>query len=355
MSTVQENQIKMAIDEGHLSSKTPFALCVDDEETNLEILEIHLKKAGFKCKTVTSGDEALKFLEESKEKPDVILLDIMMPGMDGIQVLKAIKSDESLKPIPVIMQTAVTQESKNIEGIEAGAYYYITKPYSHKVLVSIVMSALKEKRETETINDEVVTLNLVIDNIKSCSFEIKEFHEARKLANYLSRFSNDPGKYVVGLTALMVNAIEHGNLELGFDKKQDLLVEGTYDEEVEKRLKNPLYKDKRVLIEIFKKEKQGIFSIVIKDEGSGFDWQDYMDFEPTRMTDPNGRGIAMAAIMNPNGLEYWGKGNVAIYKIPIRGLNQTELDIDQEQNDPFKSVKSSSENNISNNNDMGNF
>lgn len=333
MTAFQENQVKMAVDEGHISSKIPFAMCVDDEETNLEILDMHLKKAGFKCECCLSGNEALDYLKTTKEKPDVILLDIMMPGIDGIEVLKRIKSNPETKDIPVIMQTAVTQETKNVEGIESGAYYYITKPYSHSVLVSIVKSAMKEKLQSEELKGEVVTLNVIIDNIKSCSFEVQRFDEARKLANYLARFSNNPGKYVVGLTSLLVNAIEHGNLELGYEDKNKFLKESLYDEEIEERLKNPVFKERKVIVEIFRKEKEGIYSVVIKDEGRGFNWQEYLDFEPTRMIDPNGRGIAMAKIMNPKGIEYWGKGNVVVYKMPMKGLPEKESE--ELINNPF--------------------
>lgn len=318
MSKLMENQVKIAAEEGKISSRIPLAVCVDDEEFNLEILEKHLKMGGFECATFLNGEDALKYITENSKRVDVILLDIMMPGIDGIQVLKELKANEATKTIPVIMQTAVTQEKKNVEGIESGAYYYITKPYSHSVLVSIVKSAIREKIQAEGLQGDVVTVYNIIDSIKSATFEVKTFEAARKLANYLARFSNDPSKFVIGLTSLLINAIEHGNLEIGFDTKAKLLIENTYDEEIEKRIQNPLHKDKKVIVELFKKDKEGIYSVVIKDEGKGFNWEDYFNFDPARMTDPNGRGIAMANIMNPGAIEYWGRGNVVVFKMPMR-------------------------------------
>lgn len=319
---VQENQIKLAAEEGNISVKTPFVLCVDDEPTNVEILEMHLKKAGVKSKGFLSGDKALEYIKETNEKIDAILLDIMMPGLDGIEVLKILKSNPETNKIPIIMQTAIAQENKTIEGIESGAYYYITKPYSHKVLISIVKSALKEKRENEGLKGEVINLYSVIDNIKSSNFEIKSFLEARKLANYLARFSNEPGKYVMGLTALLINSIEHGNLNLGFEEKKKHLLENTYDSEIAERLENPIYKDKKVTVELYRKDEEGIYNVIIKDEGQGFEWQDFVDFDPTRITEPSGRGIAIAKIMNPESIEYWGKGNVVLFKMPIKGFEE---------------------------------
>lgn len=314
-----ENQIKLAADEGNVSVRTPFALCVDDEPTNVEILEMHLKKAGIKSQGFGSGAEVLNFIENFTGHIDIILLDIMMPGIDGIQVLKRLKNNPKTAKIPVIMQTAIAHENKTIEGIESGAYYYITKPYSHSVLISIVKSALKEKRESDGLKGEVINLYSVIENVKSCVFEIKTFEEARKLANYIARFGSEPGKYVMGLTALLTNSIEHGNLEIGFENKKRLLLENTYDDELVTRIKNPLYSERKVTVELFRKDEEGIYSVIIKDEGNGFNFKDFIDFDPTRITEPSGRGIAIANIMNPGAIEFWGRGNVVLFKMPIKG------------------------------------
>jgi DNA-binding response OmpR family regulator len=327
MAQNSSNQIKIAVDENNVSTRPSFVVCIDDEETNLEILEIHLKKAGLDCKAFAYSEIGLDFIKENSDKIDVVILDIMMPGLDGISLLKELKADPKTSKIPVIMQTAMTGEQKIIEGIEFGAYYYITKPYSHAVLISVVKSALREKKEADVLKTEATSLHNVIDNFRSCSFEIKDFSEARRVANYISRFTADPNKYIVGLTALLTNSIEHGNLELGFEAKQKLLLEGKYEEEINKRLKTPPFSDRKVTVEVHKKESEGIFAVYIKDEGKGFNWQDYMDFDPNRMTDPNGRGIAMANIMIPGSVEYWGKGNMVIYKMPIRGVDLDSLPI----------------------------
>jgi DNA-binding response OmpR family regulator len=327
----QDNQIKLAVDEGSVSTRTPFVVCIDDEETNLEILEIHLKKSGFDCKTIAYSEIGLDFIKSNHDKIDIVILDIMMPGMDGITVLKELKADPRTSKIPVIMQTAMTGEQKTVEGIEAGAYYYITKPYSHAVLTTIVKSALKEKRESDVLKTEVFSLYNVIENVRSCTFEIRNFADARKVANYVARFSADPNKYIVGLTALLINAIEHGNLELGFEFKHRLLIENKYDEEIEKRMRSPVYADRKVVVELQRKDSEGIYTVIIKDEGKGFNWQDYKDFDPTRMADPNGRGIAMANIMSPGAVEYWGNGNMVFYKMPIKGVDLAALQASQQK------------------------
>jgi DNA-binding response OmpR family regulator len=312
-----ENQIKLAAKEGGIAQNKPFVLCVDDEIDNLEILEIHLKKNGMDFQTCLNGQLALDYLEENFEKVDAILLDIMMPGIDGIEVLKRIKADDRLKHIPTIMQTAVSGEKKTIEGIEAGAYYYITKPYSSPVLMSILKAAIREKREAQTYDTDQETSTSIQNLTQSSVYKVKNFVDARRVANFLAKLSQDPSRYIVSLTALLINAVEHGNLEIGFETKNKLLLEGGYEAEIENRLKHPVFRNRAVTIEAYRKEDEGNYTIIIKDEGRGFDWNDYLNFEPARMTDPNGRGIAMANIMNPGCIEYWGNGSVVIFKMPL--------------------------------------
>lgn len=321
MNSLSENQIKLAVDEGNLSVKIPYIMCVDDQPDNLDILEIHLKKSGCKCITFLSGDLALEHINDaSNTLPDVILLDIMMPGTDGIEVLKILKADARTAHIPVILQTSMKGEEKTVEGIEAGAYYYLNKPYQHAVIKSVVKSAIQQSKKSEEIRDELFNINSIIKNIRSSSFEIQNFSEARSLANYLARFTDEPSKYVVSLTALMINAIEHGNLAIGFEEKNRLISEQRYDEEIEARLNTDQNKNKVVRVDL-RREHDDSFSITIEDEGIGFDWIEYIDFDPTRVTDPNGRGIAMAFIMNPGNIQYYGNGNKVVYKISKNTAN----------------------------------
>jgi len=316
MSLIPENQIKLAVDEGNISTKKPLIIFADDEEHNCDILQMIFEKSGFDTKGFMTGDSLYEYLVgPAASKPDVIVLDIMMPGTDGIGILKKIKSHATFKHIPVVLQTSDTNESRLIQGIEAGAYYYVTKPFSHAVIKSVVSSAIQEKKQSDELKVDLVNLNNVIDNIISTKFELRNFVEVRKLANYIARFTDEPSKYVVSLTALMINAIEHGNLGLGFDEKSQLISQNKYEEEIQRRLSLPENAAKKVEVELVKNHGEDSYSVTIKDQGLGFDWAEYVDFDPNRMTDPNGRGIAMAFIMNPEGIEYVGSGNKVVYQI----------------------------------------
>ena len=107
-------------------------LVVDDNTTNLRLAEKALKPL-YKVTLLISGEQALKFL--SKNKPDLILLDIMMPGIDGFQTIKAIKANDETKSIPVIFLTAQSESFSEINGLQLGAADFITKPFVPEVML----------------------------------------------------------------------------------------------------------------------------------------------------------------------------------------------------------------------------
>jgi len=114
---------------------------VDDDEDIRELVAINLKKAGFKVKEYEDADSLLKVLPKSM--PDLIILDIMMPGTDGLEACKIIKSSEKTSRIPVIMLTAKTDESDKIVGLDIGADDYVTKPFSPRELTARVKAMLR--------------------------------------------------------------------------------------------------------------------------------------------------------------------------------------------------------------------
>ena len=115
-------------------------LVAEDEPYILSMLEFRLKSLGHEIIRAVDGREALEFA--TTENPDLVLLDVMMPVMDGLQVLRNIKSQEETKNIPVIMLTAKGQDKDIVTGIETGAVDYVTKPFSFAELLARVNRAL---------------------------------------------------------------------------------------------------------------------------------------------------------------------------------------------------------------------
>ena len=119
-------------------------LIAEDEPYILKMLDFRLKALGHEIIEAVDGGQALDLA--SKEKPDLVLLDVMMPVMDGFQVLRKLKSQEETKRIPVIMLTAKGQEKDIVTGLEAGATDYVTKPFSFAELIARVNRAIASPR-----------------------------------------------------------------------------------------------------------------------------------------------------------------------------------------------------------------
>ncbi|HEX8943388.1 MAG TPA: diguanylate cyclase [Gemmatimonadaceae bacterium] len=132
-------------------SDTPRILIVDDHEDNIELLRARLDAWGFTTDSAGDGEEALQRIQDSP--PDLILLDVMMPKIDGIEVARRVKGNRSLPFIPIIMQTALDATENKVEGLEAGADDYITKPIDFAELKARVNSMLRIKRLQDALEE----------------------------------------------------------------------------------------------------------------------------------------------------------------------------------------------------------
>jgi two-component system alkaline phosphatase synthesis response regulator PhoP len=121
-------------------------LVLEDDEDILELISYHLIKAGFQVIAFASGEEAIKHIQQ--ETPHIILLDIMLPDLSGIDICKRLKSTEKNKNIPIIFVSAKGSEEDVCKGLDLGADDYITKPFSVKILKARIESVLRRRRET---------------------------------------------------------------------------------------------------------------------------------------------------------------------------------------------------------------
>lgn len=132
-------------------------LIVEDDEDIQELLKYNLSKEGFRISTEMSGEGAMSSIE--KKAPDLILLDIMLPEMDGLEVCRQVKSNAKTKPIPIIMLTAKGEESDIVAGLELGADDYITKPFSPRVLIARIKAVLRRKAKNNSDDQSVIKVN----------------------------------------------------------------------------------------------------------------------------------------------------------------------------------------------------
>jgi adenylate cyclase len=139
--------------------RTPSCiLVVDDEPINLDILRTRLAVHGYEILTATNGEEALAIARA--QQPDLILLDIMMPKIDGIDVCRRLKADASLPFMPIIMVTAKADSKDVVAGLEAGADEYLTKPVDQAALVARVKSMLRIKTLHDTVQEQAIRLEV---------------------------------------------------------------------------------------------------------------------------------------------------------------------------------------------------
>lgn len=137
-------------------------LVVDDEKDIIELIRYNLEKEGLKVITATSGEEAIR--RASNENPQLIVLDLMLPGIDGLEVCRILKRETKTSSIPVVMLTVKSDETDIVVGLELGADDYITKPFSPRILAARVKAILRRKEpkeeKAEIIKIGPLTINL---------------------------------------------------------------------------------------------------------------------------------------------------------------------------------------------------
>lgn len=132
-------------------------LLVDDEEDILELLSYNLSREGFKTTGVETGEAALKKIEG--ETPDLIILDLMLPGVDGLEITRILKSNQKTSRIPIIMLSAKGEESDVVTGLELGADDYVTKPFSPRILIARVKAMIRRESMPQDETDEVIHIH----------------------------------------------------------------------------------------------------------------------------------------------------------------------------------------------------
>ena len=151
-----------------MSNKKPVILAVDDEIHILELISYNLQQNGFSPLIAESGEEALEILKETKV--DLLLLDWMMDGMDGLEVLKKIRQNQELEELPVILLTAKSEEFSKVLGLELGADDFVSKPFGVHELMARIKAVLRRSKREEKIQEDgkniIRVKDMVIDHSK---------------------------------------------------------------------------------------------------------------------------------------------------------------------------------------------
>lgn len=178
--------------------ETATILIVDDEDDILDLLQYNLDQEGFATEVARDGVEALE--KARALDPDLIILDVMMPKMDGIEACRRVRQDAHLRTTPILMLTARTEEEDQVAGLDVGADIYIGKPVSVPILISQTKALLRTARRNETPPDLLAVHNLKVDRDRYLVYQEgedgdeKEMRFPRKEFELLYFLASHPGK-----------------------------------------------------------------------------------------------------------------------------------------------------------------
>lgn len=295
---------------------TERILIVDDDEIMRTILAEAVGVAGYVAETAEDGLVAWQMLDADPARFDLMLLDKQMPRLDGIGLLRRVKGDGRFQEFPIVMLTGDVQQHDIVDSLAEGAYYYLTKPPAEEVLTQVIRSALEIYRAQRELRAHVGRRKSSLKNLCRAEFRYRTLEDARDLALWLADASQDAERTVHGYSELLVNAVEHGNLGIGYAEKGLLVGQGIWADEIASRLTRSPYCERWVSVNV--EIASGACRVRIVDEGEGFAWEDYLDFSPERAFDLNGRGIAMAKALSFDALEYSGNGNTVTTTVMLR-------------------------------------
>jgi CheY-like chemotaxis protein len=288
-------------------------LLVDDEPFNLELMTELLETAGYETVCADNGEQAWQILQQQGCTLSMVLLDKMMPGLNGFDVLKRIKNTPELNFLPVIMQTAIGSPASVQQGMEAGAFYYLTKPFSRDMLLAVVKAAQSHWDRHQAFRELAKQHLDALAHLQQAEFRLRTLKEAQTVTALLARTCTQPEKVATGLFELMVNAIEHGNLGISYADKTRLQSDGGWEEELERRQHDPVLGQREV--RIFFERDPTCCRFTIQDMGDGFDWQNYQDCPAASLLASHGRGILIARKLSFDNVEYQGNGNRVVASV----------------------------------------
>ena len=275
-------------------------LIVDDEESILDAMAEAIRISEFSVITAQNGDEAWQKFEQ--EKPDVVVTDVRMPNRDGLTLTTQIKA--SRPSCPVIVVTGFGSEQAAVAALKAGASDYLVKPFQLSELRNAVDRAcflIRSQKADEYVVPvlDSITSTLIIENFPERLGSIVNL-VLKTLTACLS--DKQLLSLRVALQELLINAIEHGNLNISPEEKTNALMEDTYDQLLKARRNMPEYGRRRVRLSFSHDVILGKVEFGIVDEGRGFDWAKLLEQDIGQLPKAagSGRGIFLVRTLVPD-------------------------------------------------------
>lgn len=286
-------------------------LIIEDDFEIVNLINTFFKGSDVTVDHIANGSDGLDLILDDHEKYDAILVDRVLPGIEGIDLIKKVKAHKSNILTPIVMVTSSSKDDQVSQGINAGAFYYLIKPIRKKSFLTIMNKTFEfidnERKGVKYFNS-FIRGNYLIDSLKA---SMSNHREALDLSFTLSFHFSNPSRAFRGILELLTNSIEHGIYEIG-EQKSELIANDTYESTLDSK-QSELTSEKK--IDILIKKNKHFTEIEIQDPGDGFDWQNYLSLDPANSNKESGKGIAYANQVCFDDLSFNKKGNVVVAKM----------------------------------------
>jgi sigma-B regulation protein RsbU (phosphoserine phosphatase) len=272
-----------------------------------------LAEAGHRIKLARSTSTALAVLEKFGTALDTVLLDNSIAESEALTFLSALRQAPAGAYIPVVKFAAEPTEAQVIEGLRAGIWYYLATPCNPALLLAAVESAVADHDRHRRLQAQAQQNAQLLRDLIEGTFRFRSLDDVERVARVVANACPGPDRVIIGLSELMLNAVEHGNLGIGYEEKSQMNARGTWLDEIRMRLDAPEQAGRYALLR-FKRHAHEV-TMRIEDCGEGFDWASYMEVSSARAFDTHGRGIAIARALSFDSVVYSGRGNVVTVAI----------------------------------------
>lgn len=284
-------------------------LVIDDEPLYRNLIRHMLKNDGIVLLEADSIDRAWEMLSKNLiVQIDLILLDRNLPDGDGLDLIPRLKTLPSLNGIPVIIQSRTSSPEDILACMAQGAYHYLEKPYRRDMLRTLIRIAVKEWREHQHNTERAMEIRVGLHYIDLAEFHVRTPADVRQVTPFIAHFFPRPENAAIGITELLINAVEHGNLGIDYNIEGYVLNNHSFSSEVQRRLSLPEYQNRKVNIRLERIDDR--VQLTITDDGRGFTRSDIGAQSETRPFDLHDRGNLLTQSNCFDHVEFQDNGNL---------------------------------------------
>ena len=284
-----------------------FLVVSEQDRQSIDLCDF-LLNMGYCVQKTCDHAIASEILDSDPSKYYGIFLNVCEQDSDRQKTFESLKNKAHCHNFPVFLS------KKDYDILEIKQSLEKLEEYESVILFDNVNQLQAKKELNEKIEEQIkkrknmdMSFTSLNGTLNYGKFNIQSIEQAQLLARQLASHCPKTDVVVIGLSELMINAIEHGNLHIDYDKKSELHAQGKWYEEVQRLLKTPEYKNKHATVEFIR--APGMITIQITDQGDGFNWRDFEQVDPRKMLDSHGRGIIIARALSFETLTYNEKGN----------------------------------------------